>query len=343
MIRRSFLSTLAASAAAPALAQQAAKVPGKVPVVVDALKVSVSEVIVPVTVTDDKGRFVSDLDKDDFTILDEGRPQRITYFNRERQQPVVAGFLLDMSNAQRLHWAKFLDAAQELVLSLLPGDPRFAGYLITYSNEAELAVNTTTDSDKLLDKIRKLKPGGGSAMYDALYMACTSRNLVKGEPIEPRRIVIIIGDGHDNASKKGLDEVVELAQRNLVTVYGVSTVAFGFSSDGEKNLTRLAEETGGRVVYPLQGVYKDVSGYLSTPSDEGNYALKVGTGGYASAIAQGLFRAVADTVGEVVTQYIIRYAPEITDDKKSFRKVEVKVNQPGVTIRARKGYYRFRP
>ena len=256
---------------------------------------------------------------------------------------MVAGFLLDMSNAQRLHWAKFLDAAQELVLSLLPGDPRFAGYLITYSNEAELAVNTTTDSDKLLDKIRKLKPGGGSAMYDALYMACTSRNLVKGEPIEPRRVVIIIGDGHDNASKKGLEEVLELAQRNLVTVYGVSTVAFGFSSDGEKNLIRLAEETGGRVVNPLQGVYKDVSGYLSTPSDEGNYALKVGTGGYASAIAQGLFRAVADTVGEIVTQYIIRYAPETTDDKKAFRKIEVKVNQPGVIIRNRKGYYRFLP
>ncbi|MBY0505806.1 MAG: VWA domain-containing protein [Bryobacteraceae bacterium] len=339
MIRRSFLASLAASSAAPALAQQ----PAKVPAVVDALKVSVSEVIVPVTVTDDKGRFVSDLDKGDFTILDEGRPQQITYFNRERQQPLVAGFLLDMSNAQRLHWAKFLDAAQELVLSLLPGDPKFAGYLITYSNEAELAVNTTTDSDKLLEKIRKLKPGGGAAMYDAIYMACTSRNLVKGEPIEPRRVIIIIGDGHDNASKKGLEEVLELAQRNLVTVYCVSTAAFGFASDGEKNLNRLAEETGGRVVQPLQGVYKDVSGYLSTPSDEGNYALKVGTGGYAAAIAQGLFRAVADTVGEVVTQYIIRYSPETTDDKKAFRKVEVKVNQPGVTIRARKGYYRFLP
>ncbi len=341
MIRRSFLASLAASSAAPVLAQrpQAAKIPA----IVDALKVSVSEVIVPVTVTDEKGRFVSDLDKGDFTILDEGRPQTITYFNRERQQPVVAGFLLDMSNAQRLHWSKFLDAAQELVLSLLPGDPRFAGYLITYSNEAELAVNTTADSDKLLEKIRKLKPGGGAAMYDAIYMACTSRNLVKGEPIEPRRVIVIIGDGHDNASKKGLEEVLELAQRNLVTVYCVSTAAFGFASDGEKTLNRLAEETGGRVVSPLQGVYKDVSGYLSTPSDEGNYALKVGTGGYASAIAQGLFRAVADTVGEVVTQYIIRYAPESTDDKKAFHRIEVKLNQPGVTIRARKGYYRFLP
>jgi hypothetical protein len=184
-------------------------------------------------------------------------------------------------------------------------------------------------------------------MFDALYRACTSRTLVKGEPVEPRRVVVIIGDGHDNASKKGLEEVVELAQRNLVTVYGVSTVAFGFNSEGEKNLTRLAEETGGRVVYPLQGVYKDVSGYLSTPSDEGNYALKVGTGGYASAIATGLFRAVTDTVGEITTQYIMRYVPDNTDVKKNFRKIEVKVQlkegSAPVQVRARKGYYPFNP
>jgi Ca-activated chloride channel homolog len=320
---------------------------GKQPVIFDALKVAVNEVIVPVTVTDDKGRFVSDLDEKDFRIFDEDREQKITYFNRERQQPVVVGFLVDMSNATRMHWQKFLEAAQELVLGLLKEDPRFSGYLVTYSNNAEVAVNTTNDPEKLLEKIRKLKPGGGAAMFDAIYMACTSRNLVKGEPIEPRRIVVIIGDGHDNASKKTLDEVVELAQRNLVTVYGVSTVAFGFSSAGEKNLSKLAEETGGRVVYPLQGVYKDVAGYLSTPSDEGNYALKVGTGGYAGAIAQGLFRAVTDTVGEITTQYIMRYVPDNTDVKKTFRKIEVKINLPAtsapVQIRARKGYYPFNP
>src|SRR3981081_3664294 len=102
-------------------------------------------------------------------------------------------------------------------------------------------------------------------------MPATSRKLVAGEPIEPRRILVVIGDGHDNASKKTLDEALEIAQRNLVTIYGVSTVAFGFNNENDKNLVRLAEETGGRVEYPLQGVYSDVSGYLSTPSGEGHY------------------------------------------------------------------------
>jgi Ca-activated chloride channel homolog len=125
-----------------------------------------------------------------------------------------------------------------------------------------------------------------------------------------------------------------------VTIYGVSTVAFGFNAEGEKNLSRLAEETGGRVVYPLQGVYKDVSGYLETPSDEGNFALKVGTGGYAAAIASGMFRAIANVAGEVTTQYIIRYIPEGVESNKTLREIRVEVPAlPNVKIRARKGYY----
>ena len=307
------------------------------------IKVQVNEVIVPVTVTDEKGRFVSDLDKSDFRIYDEGKEQNIRFFTRERNQPVVVGFLMDMSNASRLQWNHYQDAAIELALNLLPGDKKFSGYLISYSNDAELTVNTTNDPEPIVEKLRKMKPGGGAALYDAIWLACTSRKLVEGEPIEPRRILVIIGDGHDNASKHTLNEVLEVAQRNLVTIYGVSTVAFGFNSSEEKNLTRLAEETGGRVEYPLQGVYNDVSGYLSVPSDEGNYALKVGTGGYASALANGMFKAIANVAGEITTQYILRYIPEGTESNKQFRGINVKVNLANVKVRARRGYYPFNP
>src|SRR4029077_19678244 len=96
------------------------------------IKVQVNEVIVPVTVTDDRGRFVSNLDKKDFRIQDEGQDQTIEYFSRERSQPVVVGFLLDMSNATRIHWKNFQDAAIEMALNMLPGDPKFSGYLISY-------------------------------------------------------------------------------------------------------------------------------------------------------------------------------------------------------------------
>jgi VWFA-related protein len=304
------------------------------------IRVQVNEVIVPVTVTDEKGRFVSDLDAKDFRIFDEGREQKIEFFTRERGQPVVVGFLVEQSNRMRMYWKTYQDAIIDLISNLMPGDKKFSGYLITYSQDAELQVNTTHDPEKLIDKVRKMKPGGGSALYDAIYMACTRRELVKGEPIEPRRVIVIVGDGHDNNSKYTLDQVIELAQRNLVTIYCVDTVGFGFSVEDEKNLIRLAEETGGRVEYPLQGNYSDVSGYLSTPSDEGNYALKVGTGGYAAAIASGIFKAIANVTGEVTTQYIIRYVPDVGDAKpKDFRKIEVKVSLANVKVRARKGYY----
>ncbi len=310
----------------------------------DRIQVRVNEVIVPVTVTDEKGRFVSDLEAKDFHIFDDNQEQKIEFFSRDRNQPVVVGFLMDMSNNTRLHWKTFQDATLELVWNLLPGTPKFSGYLISYSNDAELLVNTTTDAEKLVSKIRKMKPGGGAAFYDAIYMACTRRELVQGEPYEPRRVLIVIGDGHDNASKKSLDEVIEIAQRNLVTIYAMSTVAFGFESEGDKNLVRLTEATGGRVEYPLEKLYTDVSGYLSTPSDEGNYAYKVGTGGYASEIAKGIFRCVAGIAGEVTTQYILRYSPDIgSGNPKQFRSIRVAVDLQNVKVRYRKGYYPFAP
>jgi Ca-activated chloride channel family protein len=302
------------------------------------IHVSVNEVIVPVTVTDEKGRFVSDLDKKDFTVLEDNKSQAIRYFTRERNQPVVIGFLLDMSNASRIHWKNFQNATVELIQTLLTGDPKYSGYLIDYAQDAEIAVNTSDDPEPMVEKVRKLKPGGGSALYDAVYLACTSRKLVNGEPIEPRRIIVIVGDGHDNASKHSLNEVIELAVRNMVTIYSISTEAFGFTSASTGNLVRLAVETGGRVVYPLGDVYKDTDGYLSHPSDDGNYALTVGTGLYQSAVDTKMYRAVADIAGDVTTQYILRYVSD-NPSEKSYRNLKVVVDLGSVRVRARKGYY----
>jgi Ca-activated chloride channel family protein len=324
-------------------AQEPVPAPAQAPASQAPIQVSVNEVIVPVTVTDEKGRFVSNLDQKDFEIYDEGQQQNIKFFTRDRNQPVVIGFLIDLSNSNRSQWKNFETAAEEMILQMLPGDKKYSGYLIGYSTEAELMVNTTSDPEKMMDKLRKVKPGGGSALYDAIYMACTSRALVKGEPVEPRRIIIVIGDGQDNASNKNLNEVIELAQRNLVTIYGVSTAAYGFGTEAKGNLERLTEETGGRVEYPLQDIYKDVQGFLSTPSDEGNYALKVGTGGYASAISSAIFKAVANVAGEITTQYIMRYTPTVSDSNKQFRNINVKVALANVKVRARKGYYPYTP
>jgi VWFA-related protein len=307
------------------------------------IRVQVNEVVVPVTVTDEKGRFVSDLEQSDFKIFDQGKEQTIRYFNRERNQRVVVGFLVDLSNQSRGQWKSLQEATVELVLSLLPGDKKYAGYLIGYGNEAELMVNTTSDPDPIVQRLGKISPGGGSALYDALYIACTNRKLVDGEPVDPRRVIVIVGDGHDNASSKTLDQVLELAQRYQVTINAISTDAYGFTSDSGKNLERLAGETGGRVEYPLMNVYKDVSGFLSQPSDEGNYQLKVGTGGYSAAILGSIYKSIANIAGEITVQYVLRFVPNETDETRVKRSLEVKVDIPNVIVKARSYYYPFSP
>ncbi len=329
--------TGAPAASGPTSPQQAA-----VPQDADTLiKVQTTEVILPVTVTDEHGKFVSDLEARDFRILDEGRPQRIRFFSHDQRQPVVIGFLLDMSNSTRIHWKTFQDAIMEMVWALLPGDPLHTGYLITYSTQAELAVNTTQDSEKITDRIRTLRPGGSASLFDAIYRACTDRKLVPGEPYEPRRVIVIVGDGHDTASKKSLGQVLELAQRNLVTIYAISTQNFGFDNPDKDVLKKLVHETGGRVEYPLDNLYKDVSGYLSHPTDEGNYALNVGTGGYAAEISKGIITAVGGISGDISQQYVMRYIPDADEnDKRDYHHIDVTLPQyPNTRIRTKTGYW----
>lgn len=303
----------------------------------------VSEIMVPVTVTDDKGKFVSNLEAQDFRLLDEGRPQRFTFFTHSQEAPIVVGFLVDLSNSNRTHWkTTFKDLTKELIWTLITGDKRYSGYLISYSSEPSLVMNTTSNGEAMADKVERMSPGGGSSLHDAIYMACTNRDLVKGEPFEPRRVIIIIGEGGDNSSKRGFGEVLELAKRNQVTIYGMSTAAYNFDNPDESALEKLARETGGRVEYPLNSQFKTVSGYLSTPRDEGNYVYQPGTGGYAADKAAAIVNAIGNLMGDIRMQYILRYKPDIDpgDKAKTFRRIKVEIpSLPNALIHARDGYY----
>ena len=92
--------------------------------------------------------------------------------------PIVVGFLVDLSNSAKIHWDKYQEAIRDLIWDLLPGDQKYSGYLISYGTDATLEVDTTTDGNKLAERVAKLKPGGASALYDAIYMACTRRIVV---------------------------------------------------------------------------------------------------------------------------------------------------------------------
>lgn len=303
-----------------------------------AFKVGVTEVVVPVTVTDSSDRFVSNLKRADFEVFDNGVKQNIKFFTAERNQPVVVGFLMELSNSMKIRWKNYQELAVEMALALMPGDRKFQGYLVGFSTEAEVLVNTTPDSDKIVEKLNKITPGGGSALYDAIYLACTSRKIVPGEPLEPRRVIVIVGDGHDNASKRTLNEVIEVAQRSLTTIYAISTDAYGFTSDAGKNLRRLAEETGGRVEYPLENTYDNTQGFLSRPASD-NREFADGTGGYQAKILGSLFKSISAIAGEITTQYILRYQPYTPGDESIKHVIDVRVSLPNVKVRARSHYF----
>ncbi len=346
-----FAFAILATAVAPALAQSQAQsqAPSQT-----TFRTGTNEVMVPVTATDSKGRFISDLVQSDFHIYDEGREQKIDFFSHEQSQPIVIGFLIDMSNRMKVQWEHYRESTTELMLSLLPGDKKYSGYLITYGNQAELVTDTSTDPDVMVQKVSKMKPAGGAALFDAIYMACTSRKAVQGEPYEPRRVIVIVGDGHDSSSKKNLQEVQEIAQRNQVTIYAMDTVAFGMHNDDEANLVALTTATGGKIEAPLgEKMYKDISGYLSNVQDAGNYAIQVGTGGYTAEVQKSIFSSVANLIGEITTQYVMRYHPDLQSDcppdqvkcdtsaDKQYRHIKVTVGLPNVTLHHRDGYYPF--
>src|SRR5579871_3865118 len=100
LARRTFLASLGGLACLPVFSQDQEQPKTRI-------QVQVNEVIVPVTVTDDKGKFVSNLEAKDFRVLDEGKPQRLTFFNHTQKQPIVIGFLVDLSNNTRLHWKRY--------------------------------------------------------------------------------------------------------------------------------------------------------------------------------------------------------------------------------------------
>ncbi|MEP7351991.1 MAG: VWA domain-containing protein [Acidobacteriota bacterium] len=308
------------------------------------IRVEANEVIVPVTVTDNQGRFVRDLTVSDFEIWDENYRQTIKYFNADRNQPVVVGFLVDLSNNMKSNWKRYQEMTVEMVLQLLPGDKKYSGYLVGYGTKAEVMVNTTSDSDPIVAKLNKLTPAGGAAFYDAIWEACTNRKLVPGEPLEPHRVIVVIGDGSDSASKHTLDEVLEIAQRNLVSIFAVSTEANGFTSDSSKVLRRLAAETGGRVEYPLLNPYSDTQGFLSRPANDGNREFAEGTGGYMNVILGSIFKSITAIAGEITTQYILRYVPQVPGDYKLRHNVRVELPTiPNVIVRAKTVYYAPEP
>jgi len=271
------------------------------------ISVEVNLVNILFTVADRKGKFVTNLRKDDFKVYEDERIQTITNFSSESNLPLTIALLVDTSGSIRDKLRFEEEAAIEFFYSTLQRGKDKA-LVISFDSGVDLLQDFTDDPEKLADKIRKIRAGGGTSLYDAIYLAVNQK--LAGQ--NGRRIVILITDGDDNSSRVSLTETLEAAQRNEATLYAISTNSTAFFGSkeqerGDKTLKRLAEETGGKAFFPLK--------------------------------IQDLASSFLDIHDELRSQYQIGYRPLNAKQDGTFRRIRVDVSDKRYKARARSGYY----
>ncbi|OFW22444.1 MAG: hypothetical protein A3H27_13850 [Acidobacteria bacterium RIFCSPLOWO2_02_FULL_59_13] len=274
------------------------------------IRVLVEEVNVPFIVTDNRNRFITNLTKEDFQIFEEKRRQEILSFSRETDLPLRIGLLIDTSNSIRDRFAFEQRAAADF-LGVLLRPSKDKAFLGSFDSMAELVLDFTDDLGQLVGAIDALRPGGGTALYDAIYYGARDR-LLDEAPLttNTRRALVVLSDGEDNSSRHTRQQALELAQRAEVIVYTISTNIRGLQMPGDKILQLFSEETGGRFFQPFNW--------------------------------EDLDDAFQEINAELRSQYSISYRPDTPRDGQ-YHTVEIVPQTKGLKVRARRGYYATLP
>ena len=271
------------------------------------IQVDVTRVSLLYTVTDRKGRFVTNLTKDDFEVIESKKSQNILEFNAESDLPLRLGILIDTSNSIRERFKFEQDAAIEFVNNTLHANQDRA-MLVKFDTSAELISDLVSDTEKLATAIRSLRPGGGTALYDAIYFACRDK-LSQDQPRHKfRRAIVILSDGDDNQSRYTREQAREMALKSDVVLYAISTNISRIESDGDKVLRYLTAETGGRAFFPFK--------------------------------VEDLEQSFENIRNELTHQYTLSYRPEPLLTDGLFHTIEMRVKgRKDLIVRTRKGYY----
>ena len=259
------------------------------------------------TVTDKKGKFITDLTKVDFLVVENKRPQTIQEFTAESDLPLRIAILIDTSNSIRDRFRFEQQAAVDFITSVIrPRQDK--AMVVSFDSSAELVSDLIDDPEKLATAVRSLRPGGGTALYDALYFACRDK-LQQDQPRHKfRRAVIIVSDGDDNQSRVSRDQALEMAQKADAVIYCISTNISRIEADGDKVLKYLALETGGQAFFPFK--------------------------------AEDLAQSFENIANELRHQYNVFYRPDPLKTDGLYHTVDLKVKgRKDLIVRARKGYY----
>lgn len=309
------------------------------------IRVRVQVVSVPVSVLDKRGLPVIDLNQSDFRVYEDGKLQAIRYFTREPLPPLRIGLILDTSNSARPQLSFEKDAASEFIFNMLQvRASKNLVFLQTFDAASSIAQDFTDDPEILNEKIRKLKAGGGKALYDAIYYACREKMLNAGPPEQFRRVLVVISDGIDVESKHTFDEAISMARRAETVIYLIANAPYGFTNPGDKILADIAQLTGGAALFPLrEAVGTDMeTGYLShgqIGETSQNKGLGAETGKFSAEKLVHLAEALESIGRELNDQYSLGYAPTNDAVDGTYRAIKVEVARRGVQVRTKAGYF----
>jgi Ca-activated chloride channel family protein len=271
-------------------------------------RVRVDLVNVMLSVFDKQGRIIPDLTQKDVTILEDGVPQEILNFNRDVTLPLTIALLVDTSESVHPKLKFEQAAATHFFMTVL--QERDRGLLLEFDSGVTLLQDFTNDPNRLAKMIRALKAGGGTSLYDAIYMVCDEKLMLESG----RRTIVILSDGDDTASKYSFESSLEMTHRAETTIFGISTSRGGFfgipdrrAQAGDRALEQLTAETGGRTFFPVKE--EDL---------------------------EGAFQQIAQ---ELRSQYSIGYISANKKKDGNYRNIQVKLADKDYRVRHKKGYY----
>ena len=267
-------------------------------------RAEVQEVILHATVLDERQRLVTNLDKTAFNIFENGQPQTIKSFRYE-DIPVAMGIVIDNSGSMREKRDRVNKAALNLVRASNPQDQVF---VVNFNDEYYLDQDFTGDIGKLKEALEKVESRGGTALYDALV--ASADHLKKNAKLD-KRVIFVVTDGEDNASRESLEQAVQRLQaENGPTVYAIGILGEEKQRRARRALQVLAERTGGVA-------------FLPRTLDE----------------VDEISRSVAH---DIRNQYTIGYQPTTPKTVPGYRTIRVDARARGygrLTVRTRTGYY----
>jgi Ca-activated chloride channel family protein len=272
------------------------------------IRATTNEVNVVFTVTDKHGKRITDLKQNDFRVLDDNKPpEEIRSFHAEANLPLQVGLLIDASNSVRDRFKFEQESAIEFLNQTVR--PRYDhAFVVGFDATPEVTQDFTDSTELLAHGVHELRPGGGTALYDAIYFACRDKLMKAPKSTPVRRAIILLSDGEDNLSHVTREEAIEMAQRAEAVIYTISTNVSGTKGPGDKVLERIADATGGRPFFPFQ--IRDV------------------------------VNAFGEIQEELRSEYAVSYKPADLKADGHYRTIEIVANdRKNFRVRARRGWY----